>query len=359
MIDPLTNPIKDYAWGSRTAIAALTGRPTPSPGPEAEMWLGAHPSGPSMLRRGETERTLDEVVAADPAGELGEATLTRFGPRLPYLMKLIAVAAPLSLQVHPTAEQAREGHARGKYVDPCPKPELVCALTPFTALAGFRPPREAAELVAALGVAELEPVIGRLRDGQTSQALRALLEWPRERRRELVSAIAAKGDDLVVRLAELYPEDPAVLAPLLMRRHELRPGQALFLGAGVLHAYVDGFGVEIMGASDNVLRAGLTPKPIDVEELLRVVDPAGQPLEVEPEGHLYRTPAPEFALGRAHNPRLRLTGGLPRILLCTEGEVLANRRRLAAGESAFVAARVGDVELHGRGTVFWAQPNLA
>ncbi|MFI6478107.1 mannose-6-phosphate isomerase, class I [Nonomuraea sp. NPDC050663] len=358
MIDRLSNQIKDYAWGSRSAIATLMGRPVPSPGPEAEMWLGAHPSGPSMLKRQGASLSLEQVVAADPARELGAATAERFGPRLPYLMKLIAVGAPLSLQVHPSAERARSGHEQGTYVDPYAKPELVCALTPFTALAGFRHPREAAELVGALGVAALEPVVARLRAGETLQALRLLLEWPQEERAGLVEAIAARGDAMVGLLARLYPRDPAVLAPLLMRRHELRPGEALFLGAGVLHAYIEGFGVEIMSASDNVLRAGLTPKPIDVEELLAVTEPTTQPLGVEPSRHLYRVPTPEFSLGRAVNPRLRLDGGLPRILLCTEGEVLAGRQRLAAGESAFVSASAGDVEVHGRGTIFWAQPNL-
>ncbi|MFI6818097.1 mannose-6-phosphate isomerase, class I [Nonomuraea sp. NPDC050328] len=358
MIDRLTNPIKDYAWGSRTAIATLAGRPVPSPGPEAEMWLGAHPAGPSLLERGGEPRSLDEVIAADPEGELGRACVERFGARLPYLMKLIAVGAPLSLQVHPSPEQARAGYERGAYGDPYAKPELVCALTPFVALAGFKTPAEAAGLLAELEVASLRPVIDRLRLGETLSALRVLLEWPREERAELVAQVAERGGEEVAKLAERYPQDPAVLAPLLMNRHDLRPGEALYLGAGVLHAYLDGFGVEIMAGSDNVLRAGLTPKPIDVDELLSVMVPEAQPLAVEARAHLFSPPAPEFALGRAVNPRLRLTGGLPRILLCTEGEVLAGRRRLAAGESAFVAAGVGDVELHGRGTVFWAQPNL-
>lgn len=358
MIDRLTNPIKDYAWGSRTAIAALTGRPGPSPGPEAEMWLGAHPAGPSRLSRAGQERGLDEVVAADPLGELGAATVARFGPRLPYLMKLIAVDAPLSLQVHPSAERARAGFSRGVYGDPYPKPELIYALTPFTALAGLRPPAEAAELLAGLGVASLRPVVERLRLGETRDALRMLLEWPGREREGLVAELAGRGGAEVAGLAARYPEDPAVLAPLLMRRHELRPGQALYLGAGVLHAYLAGFGVEIMGSSDNVLRAGLTPKPIRVEELLRVTDPEAQPLAVAERAHLFVPPTAEFALGRAVNPRLRLTGGLPRVLLCVGGEVLAGRQRLGAGESAFVGAGVGDVELRGRGTVFWAQPNL-
>ncbi|MEU4331861.1 mannose-6-phosphate isomerase, class I [Nonomuraea dietziae] len=357
MTELLSNPVKHYAWGSHTAIATLTGRPSPSPEPEAEMWLGAHPSGPSLLV--ERGRTLDEAIADDPEGELGAETLARFGARLPYLLKLIAVDSVLSLQVHPSAEQAEAGHARGAYVDAYPKPELICALTPFSGLAGFRAPQEAARLLAELEVAELEPVVARLREGDTAGALRLLLEWP-ERKRLVEAVVAAAqrlGHDLVTRLAEQYPDDPAVLAPLLMNRHDLRPGEALFLGAGVLHAYVSGFGVEIMGGSDNVLRAGLTSKPIDVDELLRVTDAAAQPLRVEAVDGLYNVPVPEFALGRLEAPDTRLEGGLPRVLVCTAGEVAVDGRLLRAGESAFSSGSAGGVELRGPGTIFWAQPS--
>ncbi|GAA2373100.1 mannose-6-phosphate isomerase, class I [Nonomuraea africana] len=358
MTELLSNPVKHYDWGSHTALATLTGRPSPSPEPEAEMWLGAHPSGPSVLvERG--GRTLDAAIADDPEGELGAETVTRFGARLPYLLKLIAVDRVLSLQVHPSAEQAEAGHARGAYVDAYPKPELICALTPFSGLAGFREPGAAARLLAELEVPELEPVVARLLAADTAGALRLLLEWPE--RKALVEAVAAAagrlGHDLVTRLAEQYPDDPAVLAPLLMNRHDLRPGEALFLGAGVLHCYLSGFGVEIMGGSDNVLRAGLTSKPIDVDELLRVTDPSTQPLRVEAVDGLYRVPVPEFALGRLEAPDTRLEGGLPRVLVCTEGEVTVDGRLLRAGESAFSRGSADGVEVRGPGTIFWAQPS--
>ncbi|GGO29601.1 putative mannose-6-phosphate isomerase ManA [Microbispora rosea subsp. aerata] len=367
-MDLLTNVIKDYPWGSRTAIAELTGRP--ATGPEAEMWLGAHPAAPSRLTRGGAETTLTEVVAADPVGTLGEAVAGRFGARLPYLMKLIAVAAPLSLQVHPDAGQAADGHARGNvnYIDPWHKPEMVCALTPFTGLAGFRPPEQSAMLVERLHVDALTPVVAALRDGDVLGALRVLLEWPAPRR-ELVEAVvwaasAVHTPDyaLVVRLARRYPEDPAVLAPLLMRRHALAPGEALFLGAGVLHCYLDGFAVEIMACSDNVLRAGLTGKRVDVEELLRITDPAAQPLPVEPVGGAYVPPVPEFLLRRtAPGAGETLAGGLPRIVLCTEGVVGVataggSEVKLRPGESVFAAASEGSVEIGGDGVAFCAEP---
>ncbi|MGW5263277.1 mannose-6-phosphate isomerase, class I [Microbispora sp. NPDC004025] len=373
-MDLLINPIKDYPWGSRTAIAELTGRP--AAGPEAEMWLGAHPAASSRLTRDEAEITLADAVAADPVGTLGEAVAGRFGQRLPYLMKLIAVDAPLSLQVHPDAGQAAAGHARGdaNYTDPWHKPELVCALTPFTGLAGFRPPGQAAMLVERLHVNALQPVVAALRDGDVLAALRALLEWPRSggmSRRELVESVvwaasACHTPDyaLVVRLARRYPEDPAVLAPLLMRRHTLAPGEAMFLGAGVLHCYLDGLAVEIMACSDNVLRAGLTGKHIDVEELLRITDAAAQPLAVEPVGGAYVPPVPEFLLRRVGpGTGETLAGGLPRIVLCTEGVVnvrtaSGSETKLRSGESVFAAASEGPAEIGGDGVAFCAEPRM-
>ncbi|GAB1819949.1 mannose-6-phosphate isomerase, class I [Herbidospora sp. RD11066] len=358
-MDLLTNPIKDYGWGSRTAIAGLTGRT--ATGPEAEMWLGAHPSGPSRLTRGGVENALNEIIAADPAGELGPEVVARFGERLPYLMKLIAVDAALSMQVHPTLDQAAEGFLRGdkNYSDPWPKPEMIVALTPFTALAGFRPGPEAAELVAALELPVLAPVVDRLAAGDVLGALRVLLELPQDARPALVDAIVrSSGDPLVATLAATYPTDPAVLAPLLMRRHELAPGQAIYLGAGVLHAYLSGFGVEIMGSSDNVLRAGLTPKPIDIEELLRITDPNEQPAEIEPVDGLYLPHCPEFQLRRiVPGDGYSLPGGVPRIAVCVEGEVvLDGELKLRPGDSAFHAASAGDFEVAGTGVVFVAEP---
>lgn len=364
MTDLLRNPVKNYDWGSHTAIATLTGRPSPAELPEAEMWFGTHPSGSSSVLRRGAWHSLAETVATDPRAELGRETVERFGARLPYLLKLIAVDLPLSLQVHPSRKQAEEGFARGIYVDPFPKPELICALTPFTALAGFRASEEAAALIGGLDLPALEPVVAPLAAGDASTALRALVEWPKEDRAELVASIAraasaAGGPDYepVMRLTGLHPEDPACLAPLFLRRHELRPGEALFLDAGVLHCYLSGFGVEIMGGSDNVLRAGLTGKPIDVEEVLRVADLSVSPVPIEPVDNLYPSPAPEFRLGRAAlGSGLILECEVPRILLCTEGEIRADGHTLRPGESVFVPATGGAIELRGTGTIFWAEP---
>ncbi|GAA0434805.1 mannose-6-phosphate isomerase, class I [Acrocarpospora corrugata] len=364
-MDLLTNPIKDYAWGSRTAIAALTGRS--AAGPEAELWLGAHPSGPSLLSRGGPGIALHDVIAADPVAELGTEVIGRFGERLPYLLKLIAVDRALSMQVHPSLEQAAEGFLRGdhNYSDPWPKPEMICALTPFSALAGFRPPGEAAALVGALGLPALTPVADALAVGDVLAALRVLLGWPADQRATLVQdLVRTSGHPLVDLLAEQYPEDPAVLAPLLMRHHELAPGEALYLGAGVLHCYLSGFGVEIMGSSDNVLRAGLTPKPIDIEELLRITDPAAQPTSIEPVADVYLTPSPEFQLRRfVPGDAYPVPGAAPRILICVDGvasvrNAAGEELKLDPAEALFAGAADGALELSGTGTVFCAEPRM-
>ncbi|MBG0827145.1 mannose-6-phosphate isomerase, class I [Planomonospora sp. ID67723] len=354
----LDNPIKNYAWGSRTDIATLTGRPVPASVLEAEMWFGAHPSGSSSLAG--SGRSLVEAIAADPLGQLGATTLERYGERLPYLMKLISVAEPLSLQAHPSADQAAEGHRRGVYGDPWPKPELVCALTPFTALAGFRPAAQAAMLVGRLGVPELDEVVESLEAGTVREGLRRLLGRRPLGERVAWAASAVHHPDyaLVARLARRHPGDPACLAPLLLQRYELEPGQALFLGAGVLHCYIGGFGVEIMAGSDNVVRAGLTGKPVDEDELVRIVEPATPALRVAPSADgEYETPAPEFRLSRIRRGGAReLAGGVPRILLCTEGTAQAGSLRLRQGQSIFVPAGEPAFTVSADGELFCAEP---
>src|SRR5579859_2298146 len=173
LLQPVVRP---YAWGSRHGIAELQGRPVPSPGPEAELWMGAHPSAPSGVERDGRPTTLDAVIAANPAGELGEDCARRFGGRLPFLLKVLSAAKALSIQVHPSRAQAQAGfraeNERGvapgdpgrNYVDDWPKPELLYALTPFEVAAGLRAPDDAAALLRALAVAPLEPLAAGLAD---------------------------------------------------------------------------------------------------------------------------------------------------------------------------------------------------
>ncbi|MGY1498275.1 mannose-6-phosphate isomerase, class I [Streptomyces sp. QTS52] len=379
-MDRLDNTIRPYAWGSTTAIAALLGT-EPTGEPQAEMWMGAHPGAPSRTGRG----TLVEVIDADPRGELGAAAVAKFGPRLPFLLKILAAGAPLSLQVHPNLAQAKEGYAdeenRGipvdaghrNYKDANHKPELICALTEFDGLCGFRDPSQTADLLAGLEVDSLKPYVDLLRAHPEEAALRevltAVLSADREDMArtvtEAATACARLGGDYApyADIAQHYPGDPGVIAAMLLNRVRLQPGEALFLGAGIPHAYLNGLGVEIMANSDNVLRCGLTPKHVDVPELLRVVRfEASGPGVLRPEAaadgeEVYETPIDEFRLSRyvlpESTPARDLTLPTPQILLCTAGAIRTGDIELAPGQSVFVPANE-EAEVSGPGTVFRA-----
>ncbi len=394
-VDLLEPVIQPYAWGSHTAIAELQGRPVPTAVPEAELWMGAHPSAPSGVRRPGTSTTLDKVIAADPSRELGAACTARFGGRLPFLLKFLAADKALSIQVHPSREQAEAGYreetARGlapgdksrNYADDWPKPEILCALTRFEVLAGMRATADAAALLGALRVRELDPLTADLAaaagPAALTAALGAILTWPAADRPALVAAvtagcerIAAAGGEYAataaatVRIAGDYPGDFGVVASLLLRHRVLRPGEAVFLPAGGPHSYLRGTGVELLANSDNVVRAGLTSKHIDVPELLRLVDPAAAVPVIEPRpdgpGVLaYDSPAPEFRLYRAEPGAADVTlpgGGGPRIVLCTAGAGLLRAEsgtlRLAKGESCYLSAAEETVTASGPASLFVA-----
>jgi mannose-6-phosphate isomerase len=360
MIARLHGQIRDYAWGSRTSIALLQGRPVPSPGPEAELWLGAHPGAPSALPGG----PLPDALAADPAGLLGPAVVDAFGPRLPYLFKVLAAEAPLSIQAHPDAAQARERFASGhaSYADPYHKPELLVAVEEFDALCGFRAPAESADTLESLGVDALKPVVVALRGGRLRDAVELIMTWPAGERADLVGAVAG-ADPFAAELAGHYPGDVGVVVALLLNRVRLAPDEAVWMPAGNLHAYLRGTGMEIMAASDNVLRGGLTPKPMDVPELLRVLrfevlaDPVVRPVPVAPGVVTWPTPVREFALHKAvvdAATPVTLPGAGPRILFCLRGNVELDGLTLPAGGAAFVSAGESPVRCAGAGTIFQA-----
>ena len=400
-VDLLEPVVQHYAWGSRTAIADLEGRPVPTDQPEAELWMGAHPSAPSRLDRNGARTTLDAVIAANPVRELGAECAGRFGGRLPFLLKVLAAEKALSIQVHPSREQAVAGfraeNERGlalgdkarNYVDDWPKPEILCALTPFEVLAGMRSTADAATLVRALAVAELEPVAADLATADGPQALTAalarILTWPAAGRTALIDAVTAAcarlaaGDGpyaaacaATVRIAAEHPGDPGVVASLLLRHAVLAPGQAVFLPAGGLHTYLHGTGIELLANSDNVVRAGLTGKHIDVPELLKLTDPAVAVPVIAPRplGNgvtVYDSPAPEFRLYRAvagagagaADVEVALPADGPRLVLCTEGAVSLRDAagatiEVARGESCFLSAADGAVTARGRGTLYAA-----
>jgi mannose-6-phosphate isomerase len=391
----LRGAVRTYAWGSRTAIADFTGRPTPTPHPEAELWFGAHPGDPAWLQTDAGERSLLDLLATDPQRQLGSAVRARFGDTLPFLLKVLAADEPLSLQAHPNARQAVEGFEREErlgipinsatrnYRDPNHKPELVVALSQFEALAGFREPARTVKLMEALAVSDLDPYLELLIGQTDGDGLRALFTtWitaPQPDLDVLVPAVidgaisyvrsgatefAAEAKD-VLELGERYPADAGVLAAMLLNRISLAPGDAIYLPAGNLHAYLHGMAVEVMANSDNVLRGGLTPKHVDVPELLKILDftPAPEsslrPAMIQDGPQLvYRTPFDEFALSLlqitdqllGHEIEVPARHPGPQILLCTNGSVLVHAKSasmsLQRGEAAWVSADDGHVRMH-------------
>jgi mannose-6-phosphate isomerase len=369
---PLTSAVRDYPWGSRTVIPELLGRPVPADRPQAELWMGAHPDNPSRLPDG---RGLDAAISADPVRLLGPAVTERFGPRLPFLMKVLAADSPLSLQAHPTTAQAQAGYAAEEaagvpkddptrtFKDPYHKPELLLALTTFEALCGFRPVEESLHCLAKLQLPEVKPTIAALARGGLRAAIPQLLALPADRRTELVEAVARKAASFVAAhdpefintyrwaasLAETYPGDPGVVISLMCNHLKLAPGEAVFLPAGNLHAYLSGAGIEVMASSDNVLRGGLTTKHVDLAALIEVLDftdgriPVIHPV-LGPGGLRYPVPVEDFDLTRIalDEGTGTLTTRGPQLLLCTEGgAVLASadgELDLAKGQAAFVPA---------------------
>ena len=381
-MDLLRNRIQHYAWGSRSALAELTGRASPSPEPEAELWMGAHPQAPSELLRDGAWRPLDEVIARDPERELGARCAAVHGPRLPFLLKVLAAAEPLSLQAHPTRAQAEAGFAKEEargvprdapnrcYRDRNHKPELLSALTRFHALCGFRRVERSRELFALLATPELDFVRDALAAGDAGLevAFRQIMTLDPSRRERVVAATLAacrevRGDfeaecGWALRFGELYPGDAGVVSALLLNLVTLEPGDAIYLPAGNLHAYLEGVGVEIMASSDNVLRGGLTPKHVDVRELCGVLSFQSADVELTRATHgRYPTPAPEFELSRVQGPASFAVTG-PEIVLCTQGSVqlasAASQLALSRGQSAFVSAADAGYTVAGEGTLFRA-----
>jgi len=384
--------IRTYAWGSRSAIAEFTGRPAPTAHPEAELWLGAHPGDPAHLEGTRGETSLLDAISADPQAQLGSAVRDRFGDVLPFLVKVLAADEPLSLQAHPSAEQAVEGYQREdrrglalkspirNYRDRSHKPELLVALGDFEALVGFRPAVRTVALMEALEVPGLDPFIGLLSDQSDASGLRALFTtWitaPQPDLDVLIPAVLdgavtyirsgakefASEAKAVLELGERYPGDAGVLAALLLNRISLKCGEGIFLPAGNLHSYLQGMGMEVMASSDNVLRGGLTPKHVDVPELLRVLDftpVADSRVRTHRAGIelVYDTPTVEFAAsvlmldGEHLGHEVDAPNGHdgPQVLVCTEGSVIVRAKsdevRMQRGAAAWVAADDGPIRL--------------
>ena len=380
---------QQYAWGSTAAIPALLGVADDG-APWAEAWYGSHPAGPARVAGGDVLSTL---IEAEPERLLGEDIIWRFGRRLPFLLKLIAPEQPLSLQVHPSQAQAAEGyaleeeagialdHPSRNYKDTNHKPEMVLALTRFQAVAGFRAPRRAVEVLAGLDSVLARRMRRTLRLNPTRYGIRqvfsdvvsASTRPTPEEISDLVAEIAARFeagtspslrvDSNVLKMAVTFPGDPGIAAALLLNPVTLQPGEALFVPAGSVHAYISGLGVEVMASSDNVLRAGLTAKHIDVPEMLACVDyVAAPPVRPAPEylsraTRAYYAPVDDFELMVttvvAADGRLPVPGRGPRILLAVEGAMTlvtqADTQTLAQGEAVLVGAAAHRQSVEGEG----------
>jgi mannose-6-phosphate isomerase len=387
-MERLDGIIRDYDWGHPRALAELLGHDPPGHA-EAEYWLGAHPSAPATL--GTDRRPLDRELDRRPGPLLGAAVADRFGG-LPFLLKILAAERPLSIQAHPSSAQAEAGFEREdaagvprdarhrNYRDPNHKPELICALTPFEAKCGFRELEATRRLLELFGP-ELAEVAGWLEGpGPDADRLRdvvaRLLHLPAAEAAELagstvVRAVAlATGPDRpgerqpfaaeiewTARIGRAFPGDVGVVVALLLNHLVLEPGEALFLPAGNLHAYLRGVGVELMANSDNVLRGGLTAKHVDVDELLTVVDWVPRPVPVQsPDSSVHRfdVPVPEFGLTRLDGSAGAIDGTSfepsgPEIVLVTAGAVTlvtsSGRLELDQGQAAFAGPGDGSYRL--------------
>ena len=415
----VTGQVQHYDWGTIAEIPRLLG--VESDGcPWAEYWLGAHPKAPSLLAddcdingadRADGGQPLDRWLAEHP-DQLGQASREVFGDRLSFLLKILSAEQPLSIQAHPSRTQAQMGFAQENaagvpiddplrlYRDDWPKPEMIVALTEFHALYGFRDPHASRRMLAVFDAVDGFPGLVAPLEDPGSEGIAAVLTsclQPDEQNRRVIADMIAAAHDLVqdndppsgqgkvpqlartaVELDRAHPGDPSILAALLMNRVHLRPGESLFLGAGTMHAYLHGTGIEIMASSDNVLRGGLTSKHIDVPALLDQADLTATSVEPWRPQQLpgglqhYRTPFPEFTLwrlGECVETDLPATG-LGRILLVLDGrmslitsagvtstDTSAEVTQVRAGQAVWISAGQ-QVHVTGSAVGFLAAPGI-
>ena len=394
-ISALKNTIQEYAWGSTQAIPDLLGRENPERKTLAELWMGAHPKAPSLVQHNGLWVSLAELIARNPVEVLGKKVAQNFKDRLPYLFKVLAAAKPLSIQAHPDLNQAREGFQRENaqkipleaprrnYRDENHKPECICALTRFWALSRFRKISGILAYFEKLNLRQLEVEVADFKKQPTPSGLKrfytSLMTRDLDRQKRIVDdalkqAQGFGSEDRVFKwmlnLAEDYPDDIGVLSPILLNLICLEPGQAMFLDAGELHAYLEGMGIELMANSDNVLRGGLTPKHVDVSELLRILKFKDQdvtllkPVKSIANERIYPSPAVEFVLSvitlKRGETYLSPKNRSVEILMCTRGKVTVTdlsdptETQLPQGASALVPASVERYSIKGQGTCYKA-----
>nr|WP_113869558.1 mannose-6-phosphate isomerase [Brenneria salicis]NMN91678.1 mannose-6-phosphate isomerase type 1 [Brenneria salicis ATCC 15712 = DSM 30166]RBP57477.1 mannose-6-phosphate isomerase type 1 [Brenneria salicis ATCC 15712 = DSM 30166]RLM28563.1 mannose-6-phosphate isomerase [Brenneria salicis ATCC 15712 = DSM 30166] len=381
----MLNRVQHYAWGSKHALNELYGIDNPNYLPMAELWMGAHPKSSSLVvdKQGH-EYSLRDLIADDLSGQLGESVAQRFG-QLPFLFKVLCAEQPLSIQVHPSKSAAEQGFARENaagialdapernYKDANHKPELVFALTPFQAMNGFRELSEIVELLQP--VASAHPSISAFLQQPDSKTLAMLfailLSMDGEQKGRALGVLKAALNSqqeqpwaTIREITRFYPDDSGLFSPLLLNVITLQPGQAMFLYAQTPHAYLKGVALEVMANSDNVLRAGLTPKYIDIPELLDNVK-----FEAKPAGKLLTDPIKQgnelsfsipvddfaFSLHSLSETPQTLEQNSAAIVFCVEGNALLQKDdqqlSLTAGESCFISAGESPVSVHGQGRI--------
>lgn len=391
----LKNVVQEYAWGSYTAIPELLGHESPANRPQSELWMGAHPKAPSMVKWGRKWRSLLELISESPKDILGKKVAEKFDNRLPYLFKVLAAAKPLSIQAHPSRIQAKQGFDRESrlkipldashrnYKDDNHKPECICALTDFWALNGFRKISDILSLMEKICPPGLKTSLDLLREQPDAMGLKnffqALMTLDGKAQGEIIADAIKKVQKFadghpayqwMVDLHKEYPKDIGVFSPILLNLVCLKPGEAMFLPSGELHAYLDGAGIELMANSDNVLRGGLTPKHMDVQELLNVLNFEEReikillPAEIDECEWAYETPAEEFFLSVIsvteeigyHSADRRSV----EILLCTDGRAtitdLGKNENIYVerGKSIVIPAVVETYRIQGNATFYKA-----
>ena len=389
----LKNEIQQYAWGSTTAFPEMLTIDNPENNPMAELWMGTHHKAPSKVVTESGEITLDRLIAANPKAVLGTKTNSRFGGKLPFLFKVIAAEKPLSIQAHPSRDQAKQGFERENkkglpldspernYRDDNHKPEILCAIKPYLAMLGFRKVEDIIEEFYAYDIPEFNEMAKELKTEPHSEGLKTFFRKLMELDTDYCSVLSAEvlkqvgGSSqlryqVMEKLQRYYPGDIGVLCPLFLNVIELQPGQAMFLPSGELHAYIEGAGIELMANSDNVLRGGLTSKHMDIPELIHVLTFAeGPPELVQPvqEGHselVYPTPIKDFGLSK-----ITATPGAPyenskqesiELLICLEGggtvaaKQNGDRLHFQQGDSFAVSAAADGYSIDGEAVLYRA-----
>ena len=391
----LKNTVQNYAWGSVTAIPKLLGQNNPDNKPAAELWMGAHVKAPSLVECDGKWVSIKELIDRSPREILGDEVAKRFDNKLPYLFKVLAAAKPLSIQAHPSLDQAREGFKRENdrgialnatnrnYRDDNHKPECICALSPFWALYGFRSIPDIIDLMQHSCPNGLADELARLNANPNTEGLKQyfkdMMTMDPVRQQRVVAEAVENASELkdkdpafawMMRISQDYPSDIGVLSPLLLNLIQLKPGQALFLPSGELHAYLEGIGIELMANSDNVLRGGLTPKHIDVSELLKSLHFEPRPVNVleavekDMGEWVYTSAAREFELSMisvsSERPYRKSELKGIELMLCTQGKAQVQAhgssdvKNIRQGDSIMIPASIRRYEINGDAKLYKA-----